>query len=155
MIAEPDERRVTSELLGYQAETAGRLMTTEFIDLKEHHTAQEALEIVRRRARDTETVYNFMSRTLNVISQDSVVEDLVTSDVQGRIGDVMTADVHSVRTDTDQEKVARTIQRYDFLAVPVVDLEQRLVGIVTVDDVIDVIEQEATRDHMCRRCSGR
>ena len=58
----------------------------------------------------------------------------------------MTADVLSVGTDTDQEKVARTIQRYDFRAVPVVDLERRLVGIVTVDDVIDVIEQEATRD---------
>jgi magnesium transporter len=71
---------------------------------------------------------------------------LVTADLSARIGDVMTGDVLSVATDTDQEKVARTIQRYDFLAVPVVDSEQRLVGIVTVDDVIDVIEQEATRD---------
>ena len=143
----PDERRVTSELLGYQAETAGRLMTTEFIDLKEHHTAQEALDIVRRRARDTETVYSlYVTDAERHLTGILSLRDLVTSDPQGRIGDVMTADVLSVRTDTDQEKVARTIQRYDFLAVPVVDLEQRLVGIVTVDDVIDVIEQEATRD---------
>ena len=74
------------------------------------------------------------------------MRDLVTADPHTLIRDVMTEEVLSVRTNTDQEMVARTIQRYDFLAVPVVDLEQRLVGIVTVDDVIDVIEQEATRD---------
>jgi magnesium transporter len=74
------------------------------------------------------------------------LRDLVTAEPQARIGDVMTREVVSISTDTDQEEVARAIQRYDFLAVPVVDREQRLVGIVTVDDVIDVIEQEATRD---------
>ena len=143
----PDERRVTSELLGFRAETAGRLMTTEFIDLKEVHLAQEALEIVRRRARDTETVYSlYVTDAERHLTGILSLRDLVTADPGTRIGDVMTADVLSVQTDTDQEKVARTIQRYDFLAVPVVDLEQRLVGIVTVDDVIDVIEQEATRD---------
>ena len=143
----PDERRVTSELLGFKAETAGRLMTTEFIDLKEHHLAQEALEIVRRRARETETVYSlYVTDAERHLTGILSLRDLVTADPVTRIGDVMTADVLSVQTDTDQEKVARTIQRYDFLAVPVVDLEQRLVGIVTVDDVIDVIEQEATRD---------
>ena len=74
------------------------------------------------------------------------LRDLVTADPEDRVGDVMTREVVSVGTDTDQEDVARAIQRYDFLAVPVVDRERRLVGIVTVDDVIDVIEQEATRD---------
>jgi magnesium transporter len=74
------------------------------------------------------------------------LRDLVTADPEDRLGDVMTREVMSVATDTDQEEVARVIQRYDFLAVPVVDREQRLVGIVTVDDVIDVIQQEATRD---------
>jgi len=143
----PDERRVTAELLGYQPETAGRLMTTEYISLKENQTAAVALEIVRRRARDTETIYSLyvtdaQRRLTGILS----LRDLLTADPQGRIGDVMTEEVLSVRTNTDQEKVARTIQRYDFLAIPVVDLEQRLVGIVTVDDVIDVIEQEATRD---------
>ena len=143
----PEERRVTAQLLGYEAETAGRLMTTEYIALKENQTAATALEIVRRRARDTETIYSLyvtdaQRRLTGILS----LRDLVTADLNARIGDVMTGDVLSVATDTDQEKVARTIQRYDFLAVPVVDSEQRLVGIVTVDDVIDVIEQEATRD---------
>jgi magnesium transporter len=143
----PAERRVTAQLLGYEAETAGRLMTTEFIDLKEFHSAGQALEIVRRRARDTETIYSLYvtdaSRHLTGILS---LRDLVVADPEARIGDVMTRDVISVSTDTNQEEVARAIQRYDFLAVPVVDREQRLVGIVTVDDVIDVIEQEATRD---------
>ena len=143
----PAERRVTAQLLGYEAETAGRLMTTEFVDLKEFHSAAQALAIVRRRARDTETIYSLYvtdgSRHLTGILS---LRDLVTADPEARIGDVMTRDVVSVGTDTDQEEVARAIQRYDFLAVPVVDRERRLVGIVTVDDVIDVIEQEATRD---------
>ncbi|MBM5804231.1 MAG: magnesium transporter [Cyanobacteria bacterium K_DeepCast_35m_m2_155] len=143
----PAERRVTAQLLGYEAETAGRLMTTEYIDLKEFHSASQALDIVRRRARDTETVYSLYvtdgSRHLTGILS---LRDLVTAEPEARIGDVMTREVVSVATDTDQEEVARAIQRYDFLAVPVVDREQRLVGIVTVDDVIDVIEQEATRD---------
>jgi len=143
----PAERRVTAQLLGYAPETSGRLMTTEFIDLKEFHSAAQALEIVRRRARDTETIYALYvtdgSRHLTGILS---LRDLVIADPNERIGDVMTRDVINVSTDTDQEEVARAIQRYDFLAVPVVDREQRLVGIVTVDDVIDVIEQEATRD---------
>ncbi|MCP9916763.1 magnesium transporter [Cyanobium sp. ATX 6F1] len=143
----PAERRVTAQLLGYEAETAGRLMTTEFIDLKEFHSAAQALSIVRRRARDTETIYSLYitdaSRHLTGILS---LRDLVVADPEDRVGDVMTREVVSIATDTNQEEVARVIQRYDFLAVPVVDREQRLVGIVTVDDVIDVIEQEATRD---------
>ncbi len=143
----PAERRVTAQLLGYAPETAGRLMTTEFIDLKEFHSVAQALTIVRRRARDTETIYALYvtdaSRHLTGILS---LRDLVVADPEQRVGEVMTREAVSVGTDTDQEEVARVIQRYDFLAVPVVDREQRLVGIVTVDDVIDVIEQEATRD---------
>jgi magnesium transporter len=143
----PSERRVTAQMLGYEAGTAGRLMTTEFIDLKEFHSAAQALEIVRRRARDTETIYSLYitdaSRHLTGILS---LRDLVTAEPEARLGDVMTREVVQVPTDADQEEVARVIQRYDFLAVPVVDREERLVGIVTVDDVIDVIEQEATRD---------
>ena len=143
----PEERRVTAELLGYEPETAGRLMTTEYVSLKENQTAAVALEIVRRRARDTETIYSlYVTDSQRRLTGILSLRDLLTADPKARIADVMTEEVLSVRTNTDQEKVARTIQRYDFLAVPVVDLEQRLVGIVTVDDVIDVIEQEATRD---------
>ena len=143
----PAERRITAQMLGYESGTAGRLMTTEFIDLKEFHKAAQALEIVRRRAKDTETIYSLYvtdaSRHLTGILS---LRDLVTAEPEERLGDVMTREVVSVTTDTDQEEVARLIQRYDFLAVPVVDREERLVGIVTVDDVIDVIQQEATRD---------
>ena len=145
----PEERRVTAQLLGYEAETAGRLMTTEYIALKENQTAATALEIVRRRARDTETIYSlYVTDAERCLTGILSLRDLVTADLSARIGDVMTGDVLSVATDTDQEKVARTIQRYDFLAVPVVDSEQRLVGIVTVDDVIDVIEQELSLIHI-------
>jgi magnesium transporter len=143
----PAERRVTAQLLGYEPETAGRLMTTEFIDLKEFHSVAQALEIVRRRARDTETIYALYvtdgSRHLTGILS---LRDLVVAEPECGVGEVMTREVISVSTATDQEEVARAIQRYDFLAIPVVDREQRLVGIVTVDDVIDVIQQEATRD---------
>ena len=143
----PAERCITAQLLGYEPETAGRLMTTEFIDLKELHSAAQALTIVRCRARDTETIYSLYvtdaeRRLTGILS----LRDLVTADLDSVIADVMTTDVVSVRTDANQEEVARAIQRYDFLAVPVVDFEQRLVGIITVDDIIDVIEQEATRD---------
>jgi magnesium transporter len=143
----PAERRVTAQLLGYAPETAGRLMTTEFIDLKEFHSVAQALAIVRRLARDTETIYAlYVTDGARKLTGILSLRDLVVADPEARIGDVMTREVISVSTDTDQEEVANAIQRYDFLAIPVVDREQRLVGIVTVDDVIDVIEQEATRD---------
>ena len=143
----PTERRVTAQMLGYAAETAGRLMTTEFIDLKEFHSAAQALEIVRRRARDTETIYSlYVTDASRHLTGMLSLRDLVTADPEQRLGDVMTREVVKVNTDAEQEEVARVIQRYDFLAVPVVDREDRLVGIVTVDDVIDVIQQEATRD---------
>ena len=143
----PSERRVTAQLLGYESETAGRLMTTEFIDLKEFYSASQALTIVRSRASFTETIYSlYVTDRERHLTGILSLRDLVTADPDALIGDVMTREVVNVRTDTDQEEVARAIQRYDFLALPVVDLEKRLVGIVTVDDVIDVIEQEATRD---------
>ncbi|MFM7548245.1 MAG: magnesium transporter [Cyanobacteriota bacterium] len=143
----PAERLITAQMLGYAPETAGRLMTTAFIDLKEFHTAAQALAIVRRRARDTETIYSlYVADASRHLSGMLSLRDLVMAEPEQHLGDVMTRDVVSVSTDTDQEEVARLIQRYDFLALPVVDREQRLVGIVTVDDVIDVIQQEATRD---------
>ena len=143
----PEERRVTAQLLGYETETAGRLMTTEFIDLKEFHSASQALTIVRRRALTTETIYSlYVTDAARQLTGILSLRDLVVADPEDLIGAVMTREVVRVHTDTDQEEVARLIKRYDFLALPVVDREDRLVGIVTVDDVIDVIEQEATRD---------
>ena len=143
----PEERRVTAQLLGYESETAGRLMTTEFIDLKEFLSVSQALKLVRQRATFSETIYSlYVTDKERHLTGILSLRDLVVADPESLIGEVMTREVVNVRTDTDQEEVARAIQRYDFLALPVVDLEERLVGIVTVDDVIDVIEQEATRD---------
>tara|TARA_B100000287_G_C20554316_1_gene749774 strand:- start:245 stop:1198 length:954 start_codon:yes stop_codon:yes gene_type:complete len=122
-------------------------MTTEFIDLKEMQTAQQALSLVRKRAPFTETIYSlYVTDKERHLTGILSLRDLVTAEPGTRIGEVMTRDVVNISTNTNQEEVARAIQRYDFLALPVVDKEERLVGIVTVDDLIDVIEQEATRD---------
>jgi magnesium transporter len=143
----PQERESTALLLGYGASTAGRIMTPEYIALKESWTVFRALEYIRSRADVSETIYylyvtDVARRLTGILS----LRDLVTGQPEQTIGDLMTRDAISVQTDTNQEEVARLIQRYDFLAVPVVDTEQRLVGIVTVDDVIDVLEEETTKD---------
>lgn len=143
----PIERQATAFLLGYEAGTAGRIMTPEYVSLKENLNVFQALERIRSLARFTETVYYLyvvdIARHLTGIIS---LRDLVTAQPEQTIGEIMTRDVVSVSTDTDQEEVARTIQRYDFLAMPVVDREERLVGIVTVDDVIDIFEEETTED---------
>lgn len=143
----PSERQATAQLLGYEAGTAGRIMTPELISLKEGFRVEQALERIRRLAKTTETIYylyvtDWARRLTGILS----LRDLVTAEPKQTIGEIMTREAIYVHTDTDQEEVARLIGRYDFLAVPVVDREQRLVGIVTVDDVIDIIQQETTED---------
>ncbi len=143
----PEEWYATSVLLGYKEGTAGRIMTPEFVDLKDHMTGEEALKRIKRVGQDRETIYYLYvidetRHLLGVISLKNIV--LSASDVI--IREIMNMDVIKVTTDDDQEDVARIIADYDFLAVPVVDKENRLVGIVTVDDVIDIIEEETTED---------
>ncbi|MEA5604623.1 magnesium transporter [Nostoc sp. UHCC 0252] len=143
----PAERQATAQLLGYEADTAGRIMTLELISLKENFTVSQALERIRNLANASEMIYylyvmDAARRLTGIVS----LRELVTSQPEQIIGETMTRDVVFVHTDTDQEEVARLIQRYDFLAVPVVDREQRLVGIVTVDDVFDILQQETTED---------
>lgn len=143
----PTERQATAQLLGYEAGTAGRIMTPELISLKEGFTITHALERIRRLANVTETIYYlYVTDNARRLTGTLSLRDLVTAQPQETIGEIMTREAVFVYTDTDQEEVARVIQRYDFLAVPVVDREQRLVGIVTVDDVIDIIQQETTED---------
>ncbi|MDZ4874389.1 MAG: Magnesium transporter MgtE [Chroococcidiopsis cubana SAG 39.79] len=143
----PSERQATALLLGYETGTAGRIMTPELISLKEGMTVTQALERIRYLAKNTETIYYlYVTDAARRLTGTLSLRDLVTADPQETIGEIMTRDAICVHTDTDQEEVARLIQRYDFLAVPVVDREQRLVGIVTVDDVIDIIQQETTED---------
>ena len=141
------ERQATALLLGYEEDTAGRIMTPEYISLKETLTITQTLERIRSLANASEVIYYLYvtdaSRHLTGIVS---LRDLVISSAEKTLGEIMTREVVSVHTDTDQEEVARVIQRYDLLALPVVDREQRLVGVVTVDDVIDILEQEATED---------
>ncbi len=143
----PAERQATAQLLGYEGDTAGRIMTLELISLKENFTVSQALERIRNLANASEMIYylyvmDAARRLTGIVS----LRELVTSQPEQIIGEIMTRDVVFVHTDTDQEEVARLIQRYDFLAVPVVDREQLLVGIITVDDVIDILQQETTED---------
>lgn len=143
----PAERQATAQLLGYESGTAGRIMTPELISLKENFTATQALERIRRLANATETIYYlYVTDAARRLTGILSLRELVTAQPQQTIGEIMTREVVFVYTGTDQEEVARLIQRYDFLAVPVVDREQRLVGIITVDDVIDILEQETTED---------
>ncbi|MCA1991265.1 MAG: magnesium transporter [Coleofasciculus sp. S288] len=143
----PKERQATALLLGYEAGTAGRIMTPEYISLKETLTVSETLERIRSLAKVTETIYYlYVTDALRSLKGIVSLRDLVTAQPDQTLGDIMARDVVFVHTDTDQEEVARLIQRYDFLAVPVVDREQRLVGIVTVDDVFDILEEETTKD---------
>ena len=143
----PKERQATAILLGYGEDTAGRIMTPEYISLKENLTVGQTLERIRNLANASEVVYYLYvtdsSRRLTGIVS---LRDLVVAAPDTTLAEIMTRDVVFVHTDTDQEEVARTIQRYDIVAIPVVDSEERLVGVVTVDDVIDIIEREATED---------
>ena len=143
----PGERQATAILLGYEEDTAGRIMTPEYISLKDNLTVSQTLERIRSLSNASEVVYYLyvtdVSRQLTGIVS---LRDLVIASPETTLAEIMTRDVVFVHTDTDQEEVARTIQRYDILALPVVDSEERLVGVVTVDDVIDIIEREATED---------
>ncbi|MEM8639124.1 MAG: magnesium transporter [Cyanobacteria bacterium P01_G01_bin.54] len=143
----PNERQMTASLLGYEEDTAGRLMTPEYIALKEHLTVTETLEQIRAQANASELVY-YLYVTDNSRRLTGIVSlrDLVVSPADTPLSEIMARDVISVTTDMDQEEVARFIQRYDLLALPVVDKEQRLVGVVTFDDMIDILEKEATED---------
>lgn len=143
----PIEREATTLLLGYKPDTAGRLMTPKYIALKENLTVAQALERIRRLASITETVYYlYVTDAARCLKGTLSLSNLVIAQPDEIVSEIMTRDVVSVLTDTDQEEVAHLIQRYDFLAVPVVDTEQRLVGIITVDDVLDILEEETTED---------
>ena len=143
----PWERALTATLLGYPEETAGRIMSPEYVSLRAGMSVAQALDKVRRAGRHAETVYALpvtddQRRLIGAIG----LRDLVLADPDQRIGDLMETDVYSARVDDDQETVARQIGEANILAMPVVDTENRLVGIVTVDDAIAVLEEEETED---------
>ncbi len=143
----PSERQATALLLGYQPETAGRIMTPEYLSLKERWTVAQAFQHIRQVAPTKETIYClYVTDNQHCLTGSLSLRDLVTAQPEHTIGEILEPHVISVHTDTPQGEAARLLQRYDFLALPVVDLENRLVGIITVDDVIDIIEAETTKD---------
>ena len=143
----PGERAATNILMGYAEETAGRIMTTEFISLQGSLTAEKALEKVRKQAKDKETIYTlFVTDSRKKLKGVLSLKELITASLDEKIEDIMNQKVISVSTSTDQEEVANTLKELDLLAISVVDNEERLVGIVTVDDALDILEDEATED---------
>lgn len=146
-LMEKDEAEDVQELLQYPENSAGRIMSEEVISLKAEMTAGEAIQMLRRIAPRAETAYylyvtDASDRLVGVVS----LRDLIVADTDVKIGEIMDDKVISVTTTTDQEEVARIVSKYDFVAVPVVDESDKLVGVITVDDIIDVIEEEASED---------
>lgn len=145
--ATSETRRLINQYLQYPENSAGSIMTAEFVDLKKYMNVRESIARIRRIGEDTETIY-----TCFVVSSDRklegvvTVKDLLLSDDEAIIEDIMDVNVIYAKTTDDQEEVSGMFSDYDLLAIPIVDLEGRLVGIVTVDDVLDVMEQEATED---------
>ncbi|MGK7926012.1 MAG: magnesium transporter, partial [Spirulina sp.] len=143
----PEERQATSLLLGYGAETAGRLMTPEYIALPDRLTASQASERIRELARDREvSYYIYAIDEQEKLSGVTSLRDLLLSQPSQSLREIMDRDMVFVPTDTDREEVARLIQRYDLMALPVVDRDRTLLGVVTVDDAIDVLQAENTED---------
>lgn len=145
--ADPETRKQINELLKYPDDCAGSIMTTEFVSLRPDMTVEEAIKRIRRTGVDKETIY-----TCYVVGKDgrligiTSIKDLLLAEEEDTIEDLMETNVISVGTLDDQEVVAQAISNYDFLALPVVDTENRLVGIVTVDDAVDVMVEETTED---------
>ena len=145
--ADPETRKNINEILKYPEDSAGSLMTTEFLDLKRTMTVADAFKRIRRTAADMETisvcyVTDEGRHLLGVVT----IRDLLLAEEEDVVGEIMDPNAISVGTLDDKEEVAQAFGRYDFVALPVVDAEGRLVGIVTVDDAIDVMEEEATED---------
>ena len=147
MHSDPEMRKNINNILKYPEDSAGSIMTTEFVDLKKNMTVEDALKRIRRTGPDKETinvcyVIDTNRHLIGVLS----IRTLLLAEEDDIIGDIMEQNFISVRTLDDQEAVARSLGKYDFLALPVVDTEERLVGIVTVDDAMDVLQEEVTED---------
>ena len=142
-----EERQVAQTLLAYPENSIGRLMTPDYIDLRAGTTAGEALEFIRQVGMDKETVYAcYVTRPGHILEGVVSLKNLVLAPANAPVKDLMRDPPAVVHTNEDQAKAARAMSDYDLLAVPVVDSDRRLVGIVTVDDAIDVLEEEATDD---------
>lgn len=140
-------RRMINQLLAYPDDSAGSIMTTEYIDLKRTMTVDEVFDKIRRVGFDTETIYTcYVISSRRKLLGTVSLRDLLLNDKNAVVGDLMDENIVFANTLDDKEEVAAMFDRYDMLSLPVVDKEGRLVGIVTVDDAIDVIQEEASED---------
>ncbi len=142
-----DTRKMINQVLNYPKDSAGSIMTMEYVDLKRGMTVEQAFDRIRATGLDSETVYTcYVTGDRRKLEGIVTVRELLLSPKTELLENIMETNVKFVSTHADQEEVARLLSKYDFLAMPVVDAEERLVGIVTVDDAIDVIQEEATED---------
>ena len=145
--ADPEMRRSINQILRYPEYSAGSIMTTEYVSLRPEMTVEEAILRIRRQGIDKETIYTcYVTEDRTLVGLVTVKDLLLAQDDEMRIKEIMLTNLISVTTHTDQEEVARMFSKYNFLALPVVDGENRMVGIVTFDDAMDVIEEETTED---------
>ena len=146
-VVSPDMRKAVNELLKYPEDSAGSLMTTEFVRLKKSFTVAESLELIRSVGVNKETIYTcYVTDEKNHLIGIVTAKDLLLSDLDASVADIMEENVISVYTLEDAEEIVLMFGKYDFLALPVVDKENRLVGIITVDDAIDVMQEETEED---------
>jgi len=142
-----EDRKTINQLLQYPEDSAGSIMTTEFVDLKESMTVEQALQRIRSIGIESETIYNCYVLNKNRILLGTVnIKSILISKPGTKIKDLMATNLISVKTTDDQEEVTKLFDKYDYFALPVVDHENRLVGIVTVDDAINVIQEEVAED---------
>ena len=145
--ADPQMRKEINEILRYPENSAGSIMTTEYVSLRPGMTVEESILRIRRTGVDKETIYTcYVTRDRTLVGLVTVKDLLLAQDDDTLIQDMMETNVISVNTLTDQEEVAQMFSKYNFLALPVVDTENRMVGIVTFDDAMDVMEDEFTED---------
>lgn len=142
-----ETREAINTILKYPEDSAGSIMTPEFVDLKKDMTVRDAFKRIRRTGVDKETIYTcYVTDESRHLIGVTTVRELFLNDYDDTIGDFMETNVISINTLDDQETASRALSKYDFLAMPVVDMENRLVGIITVDDAIDVLQEENTED---------
>ncbi len=145
--ASPETRKDINHLLRYPEDSAGSIMTVEYVDLKEDMTVRDAIERIRKIGLDSETVnICYVLDKERVLVGTVALRYLVITPPDALIGEMMNDNIISIGTLTDQEEAAHMFQKYDFTAMPVVDNENRMVGIITIDDVVDIIQEEATED---------
>ena len=145
--APPEMRRAINQLLRYPENSAGSIMTTEYVSLRPDMTVEDAILRIRRQGFDKETIYTcYVTQGRRLVGIVTVKDLLLCQDDETAVEDIMLTNFIAVDTLTDQEEVAKTLTKYSLLALPVVDKDSRMVGIVTFDDAMDVIEEETTED---------